>query len=77
MLLKKIFPLVIAIVLFGCKKDEEVNPNRFSIDLIVDYDSDFFSKTVVLFSDENYLIKTNFDTYINTYPFGILDGFDE
>lgn len=77
MKLKNIYLLSMVIVLIGCKKDNEVDPDRISIDLIVDYDQDFFSKTVILYSDDDYLIKTNFDTYINTYPFGVLDGFEE
>lgn len=77
MKLKNIYLLIVVIVLISCKKDDEVDPNRISIDLIVDYDQDFFRKTVILYSDENYLIKTNFDSYINTYPFGELDGFEE
>ncbi len=77
MKLKNIYLLIIVIVLISCQQDDEVDPNRISIDLIVDYDQNFFTKTVILYSDENYLIKTNFDTYINTYPFGVLGGFEE
>ncbi len=73
---KNIYLLIIVIVLISCQQDDKVEPNRISIDLIVDYDQNFFTKTVILYSDENYLIKTNFDIYINTYPFGELDGFE-
>jgi hypothetical protein len=38
---------------------------------------EFFSKTVILFEDLNYKVKTNFETYINEYPFGVLQGYED
>ena len=74
---KIIFLLVVALLIFGCNKEKENDLNLLSIDLITSDNPTFFTKTVVLLENSDYLIKTNFDTYINSYPFGILQGYDE
>lgn len=51
--------------------------NLLSIDLIINDNPTFFAKTTILFENSEYLIKTNFDTYIDSYPFDILQGYDE
>jgi hypothetical protein len=35
-----------------------------------------FAKTVILFENNDYLIKTNLNNYINAYPFDGLYGYD-
>lgn len=74
---KIIFLLVATLLIFGCNKEKENDLNLLSIDLITSDNPTFFAKTVVLFENSDYLIKTNFDTYINSYPFGTLQGYDE
>ncbi len=77
MTIKKIFFLIVTMVfIIGCEKEEENALNLFSIDLITNDSPIFFAKTVILFEDSEYLIKTNFDTYINSYPFDMY-GYDE
>lgn len=39
------------------------------INLMTDDNPDFFAKTVILFENDKYLVKTNLDLYISTYPF--------
>src|SRR5690554_1316099 len=76
MILKKIFFLLMILVfIIGCEKKEENELNLLSIDLITIDSSTFFAKTVILFEDSNYLIKTNLNTFINTYPFN-MHGYD-
>ena len=77
MTIKKIFFLLMTMVfILGCKKEEENDLNLLSIDLITNDSPTFFTKTVILFENSDYLIKTNFDTYINSYPFDMY-GYDE
>ena len=77
MTIKKIFFLLMTIVfILGCKKEEEDDLNLLSIDLITNDSPTFFAKTVILFENSYYLIKTNFDSYINSYPFDMY-GYDE
>lgn len=72
MTIKKICFLLVAIfVIPGCEKKEENNLNLLSIDLITNDSLTFFTKTVILFENSDYLIKTNFDSYINSYPFNM------
>ncbi len=77
MTIKKIFFLLMTIVfILGCKKEEDDDLNLLSIDLITNDSPTFFAKTVILFENSYYLIKTNFDSYINSYPFDMY-GYDE
>lgn len=69
--------LFAALVVVGCEKKEN-DLNLLTIELIASDNPDFFRKTVILFEDANYLVKTNFETYINEYPFdGFMQGYDE
>jgi hypothetical protein len=72
-----IFLIIITIFFLGCDKEKDSDLNLLSIDLISADNPTFFAKTVILFEDSNYLIKTNFDTYINSYPFDVLQEYDE
>jgi hypothetical protein len=69
--------LFVIILCLGCNNNESDNFNRLKIKLINSDDITFFRKTVILFEDDDYLIKTNFDIYINEYPYNVLYGFDE
>ena len=72
--------LFVALSIIGCenKEQEQVeNPNLITIELISSDNPDFFRKTVILYEDLNYEVKTNFETYINAYPFDILQGYEE
>lgn len=73
--MKKIILLIItALFIVSCDKEKDDDLNLTSIDLITTDNPTFFAKTVILFEDNHYLVKTNFDTYIKSYP---LEGYDE
>lgn len=74
---KMIFLIMTTLFILGCDKEVENDMNLMSINLIADDNPTFFIKTVILFENNEYLIKTNFDTYINSYPFNVLYGYDE
>jgi len=61
----------------ACNQDEENDLNLVTINLLTSDNPTFFEKTVILFDDNDYLIKTNFDTFINNYPFDIIYGYDD
>jgi hypothetical protein len=65
---KIIFILVIIICCYGCKKDTP-DINGVVVNLIVDDDPVVFKKSVILFDDNSYLIKTPLDTFLLGYPF--------
>ena len=75
--MKKIIFIIVTLLVIACDKEEENDLNLISINLITSDDSTFFAKTVILFEDNDYMIKTNFDTYINSYPFDVLQGYEE
>ncbi len=78
MTIKKMFFLIMTtLFIIECDKEEENDVNLLSIDLITNDNPTFFAKTVILFENNNYLIKTNFDSYIDSYPFDVLQGYDE
>lgn len=43
------------------------------INLLTDDNPDFFAKTVILYENDQYLVKTNLNLYISTYPFDSSD----
>jgi len=63
-----IFFLVIVLCCYGCDKD---NPdiNGEVVNLITNDDPIIFKKSVILFDDNSYLIKTPLDTFLLGYPF--------
>lgn len=78
MTMKNMFFLIMTtLLIIGCDKEEKNDLKLKSIDLITNDNPDFFKKTVILFESNDYFIKTNFDTYINSYPFDVLKGYDE
>lgn len=75
--MKKIIFILITLLISACDKEVKTNLNLISINLITSNDSTFFAKTVILFENNEYVVKTNFDTYINSYPFDYLQGYEE
>ena len=71
------FILFTAIVITSCDKNETQDTNLITINLILLDNPDFFEKTVILFESDDYLVKTNFETYINEYPFDVLSGYED
>jgi hypothetical protein len=73
---KAIILLALMLSSFGCKKD---NPEikGVTVNLIANDDPIFFKKSVILFDDSNYLIKTPLDTFVLGYPFKFSDGYDD
>jgi hypothetical protein len=67
--MKKIIILFVIIVsCFGCNKDIP-DINGVVVNLITDDDPIMFKKSVILFDDNSYLIKTPLDTFLIGYPF--------
>ena len=73
---KIIFILVIVICCYGCQKDTP-DINGIVVNLITDDDPIIFKKSVILFDDNSYLIKTPLDTFLIGYPFKYLYGYDD
>lgn len=67
--------LVIIVSCFGCKKDTD-EIKGVIINLIANNDPIIFKKSVILFDDNSYLIKTPLDTFLIGYPF-LLSGYGE
>ena len=74
--MKRIFFLLIFIIsCCGCKKDATALMG-VPVNLISNDDPIIFKKSVILFDDFNYQIKTPVDTFILGYPFNI-DGYGD
>jgi len=67
--------LVIILCCYGCKKDTP-EINGVVVNLIESDDPIIFKKSVILFDDSSYLIKTPLDTFLIGYPFKFLYGYD-
>jgi hypothetical protein len=65
---KILYLLVIILYCYGCKKDTP-DINGVVVDLITTDDPIIFKKSVILFDDNSYLIKTPLDTFLLGYPF--------
>lgn len=74
---KIIFLIFTTLFIAGCEKEEVNDLNLLSIDLMTEDNPSVFAKTVILFESNDYLIKTNLDNYINSYPFDVLYGYDD
>lgn len=72
---KIIFLLVIIVSCYGCKKDTP-EIKGVNVNLIANDDPIIFKKSVILFDDSNYLIKTPLDTFLIGYPF-LLSGYGD
>lgn len=74
--MKKIVLLFVIIVsCFGCKKSD-TELNGVKVYLIETDDPVIFNKSVILYDDNDYIIKTPLDTFLIGYPF-LLDGYSE
>lgn len=73
---KILFILAIITSCFGCKKDTP-DINGVVVNLITDDDPIIFKKSVILFDDNSYLIKTPLDTFLLGYPFKYLYGYGD
>lgn len=69
-----LFSILITIVI-GCNKDE-IKINGITVKLIGQDDPNLFSKSVILYDQDDYLIKTPLDTFLLGYPL-ILDGYGD
>jgi hypothetical protein len=77
---KKILLLAIIVSYYGCKKNTTEIPEikGVTVNLIANDDPIIFKKSVILFDDSNYLIKSPLDTFIIGYPFNCLNcGYDD
>jgi hypothetical protein len=69
--------LLSTFVLVGCNGNESEASKFLTVSLLTDDSTDSFKKTIRLFEDDEYLIVTNFDSYISTYPYDVLNGYEE
>ena len=67
---------IIIVSSWGCKK-ETPDKKGVVVNLITDDDQNIFKKSVILFDDNSYLIKTPLDTFLIGYPFKFLYGYDD
>lgn len=67
--------LVIISCCYGCKKNTP-EINGVVVNLITIDDQNIFRKSVILFDDNSYLIKTPLDTFLIGYPF-LLSGYGD
>jgi hypothetical protein len=72
---KIIFILIIIVCCYDCKKDTP-EVNGVVVNLIATDDPNIFKKSVILFDDNSYLIKTPLDTFLIGYPF-LLSGYGD
>ena len=71
-----ILPILLVIAIIGCEKDK-TEINGTSVNLFTSEDPTIFKKSVILFDNNKYNIKTPLDTFLIGYPFAILYGYDE
>lgn len=75
--------IVAVLILFAsiyitcCDRSETQVTNRITINLILSDNPEYFKKTVILFESDDYLVKTNFETFINEYPFDVMSGYED
>jgi hypothetical protein len=72
---KIIFILIFIVCCYSCKKDTP-DINGEVVNLIATDDPIIFKKSVILFDDNSYLIKTPLDTFLIGYPF-LWSGYGE
>jgi hypothetical protein len=74
--MKKIYLLSILFALiYGCHKDE-TDIKGVTINLIKQDNPNIFTKSVILYDQDDYLIKTPLDTFLLGYPF-LLYGYSD
>ena len=62
-------------LIYGCNKDE-IDIKGGTINLIEQDDPNIFTKSVILYDQDDYLIKTPLDTFLLGYPF-LLYGYGD
>lgn len=72
---KAIILLTIIVSCFGCKKDTN-EIKGVIVSLMATDDPIIFNKSVILFDDNSYLIKTPLDTFLIGYPF-LMSGYGD
>jgi hypothetical protein len=72
---KILFLFLIIAINWGCKKDD-IEIKGITVNLITTDDSIIFKKSVILYDQSDYRIKTLLDTFISGYPF-LLDGYGD
>jgi len=76
--MKLIVCFVVTVMFFtSCEPENSSNGNLTNIVLIGVDDPKSFNKTVILYESNDLLVKTNFESFINTYPFSVLAGFED
>ncbi len=74
--MKNIILLLIILIGFtGCRKSEKIN--GITVKLIEKDDPVVFRKSVTLFDDNNYLVKTPLDTFVLGFPFNTSSEYDD
>ena len=71
---KSLIFLLITILFCSCKK-ESFEITGDPVNLMTNHDPLIFEKTVILFDDNNYLIKTPLDSFVLGSPFNLHDGY--
>jgi len=71
------FSIILIFLFVGCHKENEENTDKINITLIAVDDPVFFRKSVFIVDNEDYLIKTNLETFKNEYPFNVIWGYDQ
>ena len=71
-----IISLSILIALIGCEKDKTESDST-RIDLLSSENPILFNKSVLLYDNNDYNIKTPLDTFLIGYPFSVLSGYGE
>jgi hypothetical protein len=75
-----IFLSILTLLFVECdkeKNDEKDEINGIVVDLITVDDPIIFRKSVILFDDSSYNIKTPLDTFLLGYPFNVLYDYEE
>jgi hypothetical protein len=71
----KLFCVLLIFIYYGCEKDKsEINGEV--VYLLSSDNPVVFKKSVILFDDLHYHIKTPLDTFILGYPFNVLGGYE-
>jgi hypothetical protein len=70
-----LFLLIIIIGFTGCRKSEKIM--GITVKLIEKEDPVVFRKSVTLFDDKNYLVKTPLDTFVLGFPFNTSSEYDD
>jgi hypothetical protein len=73
---KILYLLFIVFIYYGCEKQEKDIKGELIYLIAID-DPVILKKSIVLFDDQNYTIKTAVDTFIVGYPFNVLYGYED